>query len=318
MGKIKLGILAGGSSAEREVSFRSCENLMNSLDKNKYDIHIYSLPGDNDREWIKELMENTPDIVVSALHGGHGENGSVQGLLQCMRIPYVGSKVLSSALCMDKKSAKTVLEANHIQTAADVFIKRGESTDLFADEIRQLGFPLIVKPNRGGSSIGIAIVSDFNELERAVQNIFKNYNDDALVEKFIKGREITCCVFENKDTPEVMAVLEVNKNGEIFGYEDKYERGVSSALSQMPEYMQDMVKTIGVKTYSLLECADYACVDMIVMEEQIYVIEVNTLPGLTENSIVPEACSSYGMGFGEFMDFLIERELLVKEININN
>lgn len=313
MGKIKLGILAGGSSAEREVSFKSCENLMNSLDKNKYDIHMYSLPGDNGTGWIKELMENIPDVVVSALHGGHGENGSIQGLLQCMGIPYVGSEVLSSALCMDKKSAKTVLEANHIQTAADVFIRKGENAELFADEIRQLGFPLIVKPNRGGSSIGIEIVSGFKELDGAVQNIFKNYNDDVLVEKFIKGREITCCVFENKDTPEVMSVLEVNKKGEIFDYKDKYERGISSALSNMPEYMQDMVKAIAVKTFSLLKCEDYACIDMIVMEEQIYVLEVNTLPGLTENSIVPEACSNYGIGFGEFMDSLIERELERKE-----
>lgn len=314
MGKIKLGILAGGSSAEREVSFKSCENLMNSLDKNKYDIHMYSLPGDNGTGWIKELMENIPDVVVSALHGGHGENGSIQGLLQCMGIPYVGSEVLSSALCMDKKSAKTVLEANHIQTAADVFIRKGENAELFADEIRQLGFPLIVKPNRGGSSIGIEIVSGFKELDGAVQNIFKNYNDDVLVEKFIKGREITCCVFENKDTPEVMSVLEVNKKGEIFDYKDKYERGISSALSNMPEYMQDMVKAIAVKTFSLLKCEDYACIDMIVMEEQIYVLEVNTLPGLTENSIVPEACSNYGIGFGEFMDSLIERELERKEV----
>ena len=109
MGKIKLGILAGGSSAEREVSFKSCENLMNSLDKNKYDIHIYSLPGDNDREWIKELMENTPDIVVSALHGGHGENGSVQGLLQCMGIPYVGSKVCQVPFVWIKSRLKQYL-----------------------------------------------------------------------------------------------------------------------------------------------------------------------------------------------------------------
>lgn len=314
MDKIKLGILTGGNSAERDVSFRSCENLINSLDKNKYDIHIYSLPGDNDREWIKELMEVTPDVVVSTLHGGYGEDGSIQGLLQCMGIPYVGSKVLSSALCMDKKSSKTVLEANHIQTAADIFIKKGESIVLFADEIRQLGFPLIVKPNRGGSSIGIEIVSDIKELENSVNKIFKNYNDDALIEKFIKGREITCCVFENKGITQVMAVLEVNKKGEIFDYEDKYERGVSSALSQMPLYMQDMVKTIAVKTFNFLECRGFACVDMIVMEEQIYVIEVNTLPGLTENSIVPKACLSYGIEFGEFMDSLITEELSEKGI----
>lgn len=309
MSKIKLGILAGGSSIEREVSFKSCNNLLNNLDKDKYDIHIYSLPLKDDRKWINEIIEDRPDIVVSALHGGMGENGSMQGLLRCINIPYLGSKVLSSALCMDKKEAKTVLEANHIQVAADIYIKRNESIALFVDDIRQIGFPLIVKPNRGGSSIGIEIVNDLAELDRAVNNIVEKYDDDVIAEKFVKGKEITCCMFEGNNKPEVMAVLEVNKKGEIFDYADKYESGVSSALTSMPGFMQDMVKTIAQKTFKLLKCKDYACVDMIVMEEQIYVIEVNTLPGLTENSLIPKACTSYGISFGEFLDRLIDREI---------
>ena len=312
MGKIKLGILAGGSSVEREVSLKSCDNLLNNLNKDKYDIHIYSLPKDDDRKWLNDLVNDRPDVVVSALHGGLGENGSMQGLLHCMGIPYIGSKVLSSALCMDKKEAKTVLSANHIQTAADIYIKRGESIALFVDNIRQIGFPLVVKPNRGGSSIGIEIVNDLAELDSAVNNIVEKYDDDVIAEKLIKGREITCCVFEENNKPQVMAVLEVNKQGEIFDYADKYERGVSSALSSMPRFMQDMVKSIAEKTFSLLKCRGYACVDMIVMEEQIYVIEVNTLPGLTANSLIPKACKDYGIGFGEFLDRLIEREIVNK------
>lgn len=309
MSKIKLGILVGGSSVEREVSFKSCNNLVNNLNKDKYDVHIYTLPENNDRVWIKDILTDKPDVVVSALHGGLGENGSMQGLLHCLGIPYIGSKVLSSALCMDKKAAKTLLKENHIQTASDIYIKRGQSIALFVDDIRQIGFPLIVKPNRGGSSIGIEIVNDLTELDKAVNNIVYKYDDDVIAEKFIKGREITCCIFEEKGEPQVMAVLEVNKQGEIFGYEDKYERGVSSALTNMPQFMQDMVKTIAIRTFEILKCRGYACVDMIVMEEQIYVIEVNTLPGLTENSLIPKACSDYGIGFGEFLDRLIDREI---------
>lgn len=313
MDRIKLGILTGGSSVEREVSLKSCENVLNNLDKNKYNIHIYSLPLNSDELWLKDLMGNKPDIVISTLHGGLGENGSIQGLLHCLDIPYIGSKVLASALCMDKKSAKTLLEANHIQVASDVCIKKGESVVLYADEIRLLEFPLIVKPNRGGSSIGIEIVSSFEELDKAVKNIAEKYNDDALVEKFVKGNEITCCMFENEGNINVMAVLEVNKKGEIFNYKDKYESGVSSGLSNMPKFMQDMVKTIAIKTFKLLKCKGYACVDMIVMEEQIYVIEVNTLPGLTENSLIPKACTGFGIGFSEFLDTLIKNELLKRE-----
>lgn len=309
MSKIKLGILAGGSSVEREVSFKSCNNLLNNLDKDKYDIHIYSLPFEGGGEWINEIIKDRPNIVVSALHGGLGENGSMQGLLRCLNIPYLGSKVLSSALCMDKKESKTVLEANHIQVAADIYIKRDENVFSFVDDIRQIGFPLVVKPNRGGSSIGIEIVNDISELEKAFNSIVEKYDDDVIAEKFIKGREITCCVFEEENKPEVIAVLEVNKKGEIFDYDDKYERGVSSALTSMPKFMQDMVKTIAQRTFKLLKCRGYACVDMIVMEEQIYVIEVNTLPGLTENSLIPKACVSYGISFGEFLDRLIEREI---------
>lgn len=309
MDKINVAVLAGGNSAEREVSLKSCENLVDSLDKNRYNIHIYSLPSEGGGEWIKEIAGDMPDIAVSALHGGIGEDGSVQGLLRCIGIPYVGSGVFSSALCMDKKRTKTLLEANHIQTATDIFIRRGDNIDAFCDEAGEIGFPLVVKPNRGGSSIGIEIVNDFKGLKKAARNIFEKYNDDVIIEKFIKGREITCCVSERDNKPYVMAVLQVNKKGEIFDYEDKYERGISSAVSDMPEFMRDMVKTIAVRTFNLLKCRDYACVDMIVNEEQIYVIEVNTLPGLTKNSIVPMACQISGVSFGGFMESLIDRRL---------
>lgn len=309
MSKIKLGILAGGSSIEREVSFKSCDNVLNNLDKDKYDIHIFPVPNAQEDKWIDELVSINPDIIVSTLHGGLGENGSMQGLLHCLNIPYVGSKVLSSALCMDKKSTKTVLEANHIQTARDVYIKRGDSIALYVDEIRQIGFPLIVKPNRGGSSIGITIVNDLTELDSAVNNIVEKYDDDVIAEKFIQGREVTCCMFEDKEGIKVLAVLEVNKKGDIFDYSDKYENGVSSALTKMPLFMQDMVKVISEKAFKLLKCKDYACVDMIIQEEQIYVIEVNTLPGLTANSLLPMACRSYGMSFGEFLNKVIEKNI---------
>ncbi len=309
MKKIKLGILAGGSSVEREVSLKSCANILKSIDGEKYDTVVFNIEKESGGDWLYRLKEERPDIIVSALHGGLGENGSMQGLLHCLGIPYIGSRVMSSALCMDKKAAKTLLEANHIQTAGDVFIKRTENVEMYADEIRQLGFPLVVKPNRGGSSIGIEAVKSVEELERAINSIVEKYNDDVLAEKLIRGREITCCVAEDNDGIRVMAVLDVNKKGDIFNYEDKYESGVSSALTDMPPFMRDMVTTIAKRAFRLLKCRGYACVDMFVDEEQVYVIEVNTLPGLTENSLVPAACRSVGITFGEFIDRMIEFEL---------
>ncbi len=310
MNKINVAILAGGSSVEREISLKSCENIAANLDKEKYDIKIYELPKDGSSQWAEQLIKDRPDIVLSALHGGNGENGSLQGFLHCLGIPFAGSRVLSSALCMDKKTAKTVMTAAHIQVPADVCIRRGKRLIDYAEEIRQIGFPLIVKPNRGGSSIGIAVANNMAELEAAVNNIVEKYDDDVLAEKYIQGQEITCAVAESKNGVEVMAVLDVNKSGDIFDYEAKSQSSTPLGdISNMPLFMQDMVKAIAVKTYNELKCRGYACVDMIVKDEQIYVIEVNTLPGLTDKSLIPRAAQICNVSFGEFLDRLIEFEL---------
>ena len=160
MDKIKLGVLVGGTSIEREVSKKSCENLLANLDENKYDITVYHLPADGNTEWAKNIISNPPQIVLSALHGGNGENGSIQGFLHCLNIPYIGSKVLSSAICMNKAMAKTVMKANHIQVPDHVFVMRGVDFSQYEESIKLMGFPLIVKPNRGGSSIGVTVASN--------------------------------------------------------------------------------------------------------------------------------------------------------------
>lgn len=310
MNKINVAILAGGSSVEREVSLKSCENIVSTLDGQKYDIKVYTLPKDGSTQWAKEIVTNPPDIVLSALHGGRGENGSLQGFLHCLGIPFVGSRVLSCALCMDKKMAKTVMTANHIQVAPDIYIKREEEPKEHREAIAATGFPLIVKPNRGGSSIGIEVVNDMQELEAAFKSIVNKYDDDVIAEKYINGREITCGVMENTDGIEVMAVLDVNKSGDIFDYEDKAQSTAAIGdISNMPEFQKAMVEAISIKTFKALKCRGYACVDMIVKEEQIYVLEVNTLPGLTKQSLIPEAAQSLEGGFGEFLDRLIEFEL---------
>ncbi len=310
MNKLKIAILAGGSSVERDISLRSCRNIEAALDREKYDIKIYELPKDRSTDWAKQIIADPPDMVLSALHGGNGENGSVQGFLHCLGIPFAGSRVLSSALCMDKKMAKTIMSANHIQTPEDVYIKRGERIIDHADEIRQIGFPLVVKPNRGGSSIGISIVYGTKELEKAAKDIIEEYDDDVIAEKYIKGREITCAVNEGENGTDVMAVLDINKSGEMFSYEDKsMQASPIGDISNMPVFLQDMVRAIAIKTFDALKCRGYACVDMIVKDEQIYVIEVNTLPGMTDISLVPRAAEGPGMSFGDFLDRLIDFEM---------
>lgn len=310
MGRTIVGILVGGNSIEREVSFKSAEKILNNIDIDKYETRVFELPKDEkDISWVKELVNNPPDVVLSALHGGKGENGSVQGLLHCMNIPYVGSKVLGSALCMDKYISKQIMRNNHIPVVDELFYRRGDNIEDIYEEIGEMGYPMIVKPNRGGSSIGIKVVNNIDELYLAVNEIVERYDDDVLIEKYISAREITCGVLESAEGLKVMAVLDINSKGEIYDYISKYEdEEIYSRFSNLPEYMQTMIKEIAKKAFVALKCSGYGCVDMLVSEEQVYVIEINTLPGLTEHSLIPKAVERVGISFKEFLSELIENE----------
>lgn len=308
--KVKLCILVGGGSCEREVSFRSKENILKAIDENKYDINVIEVPKNKDKAWIRELMDISPDIVLSALHGGEGENGAVQGLLECLDIKYLGSDVLSSALCMDKFVSKAIMKANYIPVAEDVLIKEKEEALKYKEDIREIGFPVVVKPNRGGSSLGISIVNSFDELEEGVKAARK-IDTEILVEKYIEGREITCGVIETENGLEVLSVLDITtENRSFYDYSAKYEdEKTKIGFSTLPEFQQTMIKEIAKKAFSVLKCKGYGIVDMIVKEEQVYVIELNTLPGLTQHSLIPKTAEVSGLGFAGFLDRLIKFEL---------
>ncbi len=314
--KIKIGVLMGGSSAEREISYRSASNITASLDRTKYNVVCYDIPLKGG-EWINELSANKPDIVLNALHGGKGEDGGVQGVLSCLNIPFVGSGVTASALCMNKALCKTIMADSHIPVIEGILVKKGSCITSMEDNVYRIGFPLIVKPNNGGSSLGISVVNSLDELKAAVEQIFADFNDDALVEKFIDGREVTCAVLQGENGAEVISLLDINKSQrDIFDYKAKYEDKVwSGGISNLPAYMQDTITGIAKKAFTVLGCSGYVCVDMILMEEQIYVIEVNTLPGMTEQSLIPNAVKALGMELGQFFDGLIEREIKKRVIN---
>lgn len=308
--KIKLGILFGGSSIEREVSICSANEVLNNIDKDKYDIFIYDIPKDKtDKEWIKKLIDNPPDIVLSTLHGGSGENGNIQGLLNCLCIPYVGSGVLSSALGMNKHISKMIMKANYIPVIDDIFIKKNENIVEYEEKIKQLGFPVIIKPNNGGSSLGISVANNYDEVIKAVNEVI-NYNDDILIEKFISGKEVTCCVINTENKLDLIYVLDINTLNQFYDYKAKYIDNMTKInISSLPEFLKIMIQEVAKKVFNVLECKGYACIDMIVHEEQIYVIEINTLPGLTKNSLITKASEYSSNGFSKFIDNLIKYEL---------
>ena len=305
--KTKVGVLTGGSSIEREVSLWSGNAVLEHLDRNKYDVTVYEIPPDKDLAWVRKIVDNPPDIIVSALHGGIGENGAIQGFLDVLGIPYIGSKTLSSAVCMDKAFAKMVMRSNHIPVIDGVFMRKNEDMQDFEDKITELGFPLIVKPNSGGSSIGISVANDFDELEKSI-DIVKSYNDDVLMEKYIHGNEITCGLIETENGLSVLTLLDISTENQFSNFKDKYEDSYDLVkFSAMPEYLQTMIKEIAKKVFTCLNCHGYGRVDMIVCEEQVYVLEMNTLPGLTSHSLVPMAISKDST-FGELLDKLISYE----------
>ena len=311
MSRKKIAVLAGGSSIEREVSFKSAENILKNLDAQKYDIHTIELPADKkDTAWISQLMALHPDFVLSALHGGRGENGAVQGLLQCLGIPYSGSGILSCALCMNKQAAKSIMSGAHIPVIDGEFIALDADITSYEKKLEQLEYPLIVKPNRGGSSIGIEVCDDFAGLKRAVENIREKYRDDAVIEKYIDGKEVTCAVVQTDEGLKIMSVLDINKSKGIYDYDAKYlSRESAVSFTTLPAYMKKMIEDIAVKAFNVLHCKGYGCVDMLVREEQIYVIEINTLPGMTDHSLIPAAAANSGMSLSEFLDMMIQQRI---------
>lgn len=309
MDKIKVALIDGGNSTEREVSFKTSNEMYKNLDKNKYDVQIITIPNDNTNDWVMELIKSKADIVLSALHGGSGEDGTVQGLLECLNIPYVGTKVLGSALSMDKHLSKQIMQLYNIPVAQDVFIKINEEFKNYEDDINKLGYPLVVKPNKGGSSIGITIVNTKQELIKAI-DLVKQLKDDILIEKYIQGREVTCGLVENKTDIEVLTVLDISANSTFYDYKSKYEDDTTKIVfSTLPKFLQDMIQEIAKKVFIILKCKGYARVDMIVHQEQIVVLEINTLPGMTSHSLIPKAIEAKGLSYSQFLDTLINFEL---------
>ncbi len=299
----------GGNSLERAVSLQTGEEMMKHLNLQKYEIIPITIPENHNTDWIITLIQIKPDLVLSALHGGMGEDGSMQGLLECLHIHYVGTKVLGSAVGMDKYLSKMLMKMHHIPVAEDVFIPWNEHLYPYEEKIIQLGFPLVVKPNKGGSSIGISIVHTLQELTTAVE-VVQKLKDDILVEKYIEGREVTCGIIETEDDLKVLTVLDISTDKIFYDYAAKYEDETTRIhLSTLPEFLQIMIRELAKKVFQVLHCRGYGRVDLIVKEEQVIVMEINTLPGMTSHSLIPKAAAGLGMDFSTLLDELIQNEL---------
>ena len=297
---MKVGVIMGGISSEREISLKSGKSIIENIDKNKYEVIPVVI--DEKVDIINKVKDL--DFALLALHGKFGEDGTVQSVLQTLDIPYSGCGPLTSALCMDKDLTKTVLQANGIRTARWLNVKSVEEIDYEA--IENIGYPVFIKPTNGGSSVATFKIYDKEKVQEAVEEGLK-WDTEVMIEEFIDGNEITCPVFDNKLFP----VIAIKPKSDFFDYTQKYsENGADEVLVELEEDLYKEVKEMALKTYKALKCEVYSRIDMIVNKEGTpYILEVNTLPGMTAASLFPKSAKGEGYSFSEFLDLIIETSL---------
>jgi len=321
--KIKVAILFGGKSAEHEVSLQSAKNIFDAIDKEKYepvmvkidksgqwfiedDLIVFPPQGKGGIHNLSDSNKNLKvDIVFPILHGPFGEDGTVQGLLKLADVPFVGSSVLGSAVGMDKDLMKRLLRDSGIKIGKFIVLK--ELKD-FQEVKNELGLPLFVKPANMGSSVGVSKVNNEDEYKEAVIKAF-NFDTKVIIEENIEGREIECSVLGN-DNPIASIPGEVIPKHDFYSYDAKYidEQG---AILEIPAKISDenikKIQGLAIKTFQVLSCEGLGRVDFFVKENnEIFVNEINTIPGFTKISMYPKMWEASGIPYTELIDRLIQ------------
>ncbi|RJX36138.1 MAG: D-alanine--D-alanine ligase [Desulfurivibrio sp.] len=302
--RLRVALLAGGKSGEREVSLAGARGVLAALDKQKYDVRQYDPASD-----LARLAADAAglDMAFILLHGPFGEDGTMQGFLDLLGLPYQGSGVLGSALAMNKNLAKihykqAGLRVAEWRMASPGDIERPENLSA------PLRFPLVVKPVGQGSSLGMSIARDNGELAAGLGRAF-GYDREVMVEEFIRGREITGGVLGNDDL-QALPLVEIipGKEYAFFDYEAKYKAGATREIcpADFPEEITRQAQDYAVRAHGALHLRGYSRTDMIVSEGgEVYVIETNTIPGMTPTSLLPQAAQAVGYSFSELLDLLI-------------
>lgn len=299
---MKIGVIMGGISSEREISLKSGEQVLLNLNRDKYE-EIIPIIIDSKSEVVEKVKGI--DFAFLALHGQFGEDGTIQGLLETMGIPYSGCKVLPSAICMNKGLTKRIVKTVGVNTAKWLIVKSAGEIDY--KKIRELQYPVFIKPNNGGSSVATFLVRSEEEVEMAVIEGLK-YDNEIMIEEYIDGQEITSFVLNGEVFPTVMIK---SKNGEFFDYASKYEEnGAEEEVVLLEEKLQEKINYISKRVWDILGCNSYARIDMIVSDGVPYLLEVNTLPGMTKQSLIPKSAKVRGLEFSELLDKIIECSLL--------
>ncbi len=348
MSKIKLGVLFGGMSTEHDVSIVSATSIIKNLNKEKYEItpiyiskqgtwYQYTKPIDQIQvlkvgEEISELKPLTneleclrkQDIVFPVLHGLYGEDGTIQGLLELLKIKYVGCRVLGSSVCMDKAYTKIIFEKAQIMQAKYLYIKAIEGTyceidknfnpisitmEELAEKVEQtLHFPVFVKPSNSGSSVGIEKAKNKQELKQAIE-FAAQYDTKILIEEEIIGREVECAVLGN-ETVKATCVGEILPAEEFYTFDAKYKNASSRTIipASIESEKQEEIKKLAIKAFQAVDGKGLSRVDFFIKKEtgEVYINEINTLPGFTQISMYPKLWEESGISYTKLLDELID------------
>jgi D-alanine-D-alanine ligase len=337
MGKTydSIAVIYGSDSSEWEVSVRSGQFTASQIDGNKYDIYeifarfgqwsvaAYRKKGQDrvafqdgvqpvvDKSDFSAVIDGVKvkfDFAYIMQHGTPGENGLMQGYLEMIGVPHSGCNAFVSAITFDKFSCKSYLkDVDFVKCADDIFLRKGEPMDGLAQQaVEKLGLPMFVKPTDGGSSFGVTKVKSVDDFDKAVEYAFSEGNM-LIAEAAVVGRELTCAVYYNGKENVALPVIEIITENEFFDYEAKYN-GHSREVcpAQIPDALRDQIQEVSKKIYSHLGCAGLVRVDYIASEEGLYFLEVNTIPGMTSASLVPQMVRAAGMSMTDFLSTVIE------------
>ena len=345
MGKKRLGVIFGGTSTEHEVSIVSGTSVIKNLNKEKYE--IYPIYIDKAGEWFEFEPDNktykvgdeivgtmkieniwnylkTMDILFPVLHGLQGEDGTIQGMFELLKIPYVGTRVLGSSVCMDKVYSKIIFEKAKLNQAKYIYIRRFEDKYIYINEdfseevldiqetvnkiMEKIDFPMFVKPSNSGSSVGISKAKNKDELINSIIEASK-FDKKILIEENINGREIECAVLGNEEV-KASVLGEILPAEAFYSFSAKYQNSDSKTVEapDLPEELTKKVRELAAKAYKAADCQGLSRVDFFVndKENKIYINEINTLPGFTEISMYPKLWEKSGLTYTELLDKLIE------------
>jgi len=324
--KKKIAIVAGGYSSEQIVSLKSAQGLLSFIDPERYDVYIVLITKE---QWIVQLDENTElpidkndfgfirdgqkfhfDFAYITIHGTPGENGLLQGYFDMMRIPYSSSGVLTSALTFNKYFCNQFLKNFGVKTADFVFLRKGDRRDYLSIQ-SDLGLPVFVKPNDSGSSFGVTKVTSADQLQAAVTAAFEE-GTDVLVESFLPGTEVTCGCYKIKDKITVLPITEVLSKNDFFDYDAKYNPQSVEEITpaRISRRLTEDIQALTAKIYDSIGAKGIIRVDYILSPEgEIYMLEVNTTPGMTSASFIPQQIKAKGLNIRDVFTEIIESEL---------